>query len=129
MPFVPLIERDFPIMPIRGHKPEFHLWWGRWNLDLAYNTVIAGNAERRAQIIAGWQLAQVSCHTLVAQKLAHSSECTSRDTRRQHGYQSRDAVETFLPHEDRWYLLATPTEEVRLMLPKNYRALAMDGLN
>lgn len=35
-------------------------------MDLAYNTVIAGNAERHAQIIAAWQLAQVSRHTLAA---------------------------------------------------------------
>jgi site-specific recombinase XerD len=33
-------------------------------MDLAYNTAPAGNAVRHAQIIAGWQLAQTSRHTL-----------------------------------------------------------------
>lgn len=35
-------------------------------MDLAYNTAPAGNAERHASIIAAWQLAQNSRHTLVA---------------------------------------------------------------
>lgn len=35
-------------------------------MDLAYNTAPAGNRERHASIIAAWQLAQTSHHTLVA---------------------------------------------------------------
>ncbi|MCG2622991.1 tyrosine-type recombinase/integrase [Arthrobacter sp. I2-34] len=35
-------------------------------MDLAYNTAPAGNAARHASIIAAWQLAQMSHHTLAA---------------------------------------------------------------
>lgn len=40
--------------------------------------------------------------------------------------QARVAVDTFLAYEDRWDLLGTPTDEVPVMLPKHYRALATD---
>ncbi len=35
-------------------------------MDLAYNTAPVGNTERHANVIAGWQLAQNSPHTLTA---------------------------------------------------------------
>lgn len=48
-------------------------------VDLAYNTVIAGNAERHAHIIAAWQLAQVSRHTLAAYTRNLMDYCTWLD--------------------------------------------------
>lgn len=35
-------------------------------MDLAYSTAVSGNADRHADIIAAWQLAQSSAHTLTA---------------------------------------------------------------
>jgi integrase/recombinase XerD len=48
-------------------------------VDLAYNIVIAGNAERHAHIIAAWQLAQISRHTLAAYTRNLMDYCTWLD--------------------------------------------------
>ena len=48
-------------------------------MDLAYNTTPAGNAERHASIIAAWQLAQNSRHTLVAYTRNLNAYCTWLD--------------------------------------------------
>lgn len=48
-------------------------------MDLAYNTAPAGNRERHASIIAAWQLAQNSPHTLVAYTRNLNSYCTWLD--------------------------------------------------
>lgn len=40
--------------------------------------------------------------------------------------QSRVGIETVRPYEERWDLLGTPTDEVRVMLPRWYRELAVD---
>lgn len=47
--------------------------------DLAYSTAPAGNAERHAAIIAAWQLAQSSPHTLRAYTLNLGAYCTWLD--------------------------------------------------
>jgi hypothetical protein len=51
----------------------------RLRLENADSTVIAGNAERHAQIIAAWQLAQFSRHTLAAYSRNLFDDCTWLD--------------------------------------------------
>lgn len=49
-------------------------------MDLAYNTVIEPNAVRHANVIAGWQLAQKSRHTLAAYTRDLLGYCTWLDS-------------------------------------------------